>query len=277
MMSALLVAAVVSAGGQYPLAAAFVVDGRLVVAQMGAADPAVIPTKDMVIRSADLSPDKLTVVATARAPGTSFDQIFAFDRKSMVWKRLETGIKGTHRTPRFTPDGKHITFAASNSEESGPDHPTQVWRIDSSPRAAPAATRLSTQTDYCHFSPSPLGPDRFASIGTNCFFDFEVRVVGPSKKLSRSLGSTHGALDEVAGSFDGETVVTTERLDGEFVLSVFRKGSDRKRLHTFRSTTAAFPQPKFVCPRDVMFVENGAFKVINTKSGEIKTVGEDSQ
>lgn len=272
-MIALLVSVILTGGGgQFPLAAAFVVDGKILIAQMGSREQQEIPVADMVIRSADLSPDKSTVVAAAQLPGSPLDQLFLFDRKEMKWARLETGIKGAHRTPRFTPDGKFITFAASNSEESGPDHPTQVWRVERSPKAVAMAKRLSVQPEYCHFSPSPLGADKFASIGTNCFFDFEVRLVGASKNMK--LGSAHGVHDEVAGSFDGDAVLTTERLDGEFVLSVFRKGAEKKRLHSFRSTTATAPQPKFVCPRDVMFIENSQFKVLNTKSGEVKTVAE---
>ncbi len=274
-MSALLVALILAGGGgQFPLAAAFVVDEKLVIAQMGSREQEEIPAPEMIVRSADLSPDRTTIVAAAGLASSPHDQLVLFSRKEMKWSRLETGLKGAHRTPRFTPDGKFITFAASNSEEGGPDHPTQVWRIERSSKTAAGIKRLSRQPEYCHFSPSPLGPEKFASIGTNCFFDFEVRVVGGSKNASVKLGTAHGALDEVAGSFDGDAVLTTERLDGEFVLSVFRKGAEKKRLYSFKSTTATAPQPKFVCPRDVMFVENAEFKVVNTKNGEVKTVGE---
>lgn len=258
--------------GKYPLSAAFAVNGRVVIARMGSEKHEELegPTGRRVV-SADLHPDKSAIIAEVRADGEE-SALYLYDRSRKSWSAIETGLVGSHKTPRYTPDGRHFVFACSNAVEGGPEHPTQVWRLEASkPRSAPV--RLSTQTEYCHFSPAPLDADRFASVGTNCYFDFELRLSNRTSQKPTKLAATHSAADELAASFDGKTLLRIEKLDADFVFTTFRDGKS-KQVYSFRGKEGASGQPRFVCPRDAMFLENGVARVINTKTGEVKTVGE---
>jgi hypothetical protein len=74
-------------------------------------------------------------------------------------------------------------------------------------------TLLSIDRKYCHFAPSPLDGSRIASIATNCFFDFGVRIENAKTKKVQVLSPTHAAFDELTASFDGETLLRVEKLD----------------------------------------------------------------
>lgn len=263
-----------AADGGYPLAAAFALaDGGVVIAFQESRLVTPVNTAGLFFSSADLAPNMRTLIGTARSPNNPTDRMYRLDqvdsKTDNPWVSLSIAPKGAPRTPRFTPSGKSVVFAASHSSHSDQSSPTQLWRQTFPSNTSPRTTRL-TSGAACHFSPSALDNQQTAEISTNCISEFNLSIARPDGS-SAVLSQTTAAFDEVAASFDGRTIVVSRRLDGEQVFSVHR-GGEIRRIYSFRLFEPGPVQPRFVCPRDLMFLENGVPRILNTQDGGVQTV-----
>lgn len=263
-----------SADGRFPLAAAFVLgDGGVVIASMESGRVEPVATQGLHFTSVDISPNRKTLVGVGRSGDTASESLYSLSQsEDGNWATVSLKAKGAPRTPRFTPSGKSVVLAASAAANADARSPTQLWRIPVSSNGKATTSAQLTKDADCHFSPSPLDDKSTAQISTNCVSEFSLSIAD-ADGLSTKLERTHAAYDEVAASFDGKSIVVVRRLDGQQVFEL-RRGSQTRVLYAFKASSPSAVQPKFVCPRDLMFLENGVPKVLNTQDGGIRNVEE---
>lgn len=263
---ALIVAILLTAmpGDEYPLAAAFAIDGKALIVEVHGGATRLLETPGLEVRQADLSRDRKLVVVAAAAPKAAFQGLYLVPTGGGAPSALETGVDGHLRDPRFTPDGKAILFAATGKKTGGPETPTQLWRYTLSTRRTEA---LSADAKLCSFSPAQLGTE-VLHVGTNCFSDYDVMALTPISGKARSVMKVRAPNTELATSFDGTTsVFTTDSTSGTTVWVV--RGKEQPVVLTTLAGVHGQLQPRFTCPRDVLLAVNGSYSVLNSKTGEL--------
>lgn len=263
MVALLVVACLLSAQPKYPLATVFVRDGRLSISELGSAIEKPLPTPGLIVESASLSFSKTRVAFTATRKGDPNARLFVLVLKTGETRELPTLLAGGHRDAVWSSDEKFIYFTAANDATSGPAHPTRLrrWNIFEG-KADEVAPEFDT--GVCEFHPAPRAND-VVHVGTTCFGRFAMAAApNPDAGTSLWVPQRVGNPDiEIASSFDGSRLVYTARTsDG---LSLFVKtGSEPARLAITLPADTRNVQPKFVCPRDVMFLREGVPWVLNT-------------
>jgi hypothetical protein len=253
----------------YPLAAVFVVHGHIVLTDLHEKTAVVLETPGLQPIEADLSPDRKLVIFTASPGAAEQPVLYRLTVSDKTAERINTGIKAIHRQPKFTANGKAVIFSAGQDEHSGPTSPTRIRRLD-------LKTGITTQVtpvgeSLCEFSPAPLGDD-ILHVGTDCFATFEVRLLNGKTRKSKAISKVTSPAVEIATSFDGKTAVyVTQTMVGA---NIFRVKDGKAELLTTQDSNGLSIQPKFSCPRDVMFLAGTQVRVLNTKSGEVNDVVE---
>lgn len=264
----------------FPLAAAFVTSNGALLVVQGDGGSVELPTQPgKRFLDADLSNDGRTVVATT-VPVNGDEEvsaIFSYDLRSAAaeWSPLATTLPGSKSRPRFVPGKNELQFAGhERAGVGGPHNRTQVYRLATnaaSSREAPTV-RLS-EPNACYFSTAPTGTSSFIGIKTNCYFS--PNLVRASR-LSDG-GITETALgpaskdDEFAVSPDGSMTIRFERLDGELRISTTGAGSNYKELLRLPYRRSTVNQPRFICPRHVLFYLDNAILNLDVSTAKVET------
>lgn len=264
-MSGLLLILLLASPSKYPLASTFVRDSGIVLVELGKNELS-IPTPGLLVESAALSADKSQIAFTANTDGTTPTALYLMSVSSLKVERLDTGLRGPHQSPSFTADGRHVVFAAAAEPNANSENPTRTRRWNIARRRLDTEKSASTHT--CQFHPAPIG-NQDAHLSTNCFGTFALSV--PSPDGGTQMTRLPSPDIETAASFDGTRIVYTSRSQSGLTLFLQIDGKPAQRVLTLPSRTSRI-QPRFICPRDVMFTKENSFWRVNTDSLEVSRI-----
>ncbi len=272
-MIAVLGSVVLLAAPHYPLATVFVRNGQLWLSELGQAQERRLETPGLISDAATLDVTGTRVAFTAHR-GEEQNRIFLMELRSESIEELATGLVGPHHSPAFSGDGKRLFFTASPSVNPGPEQPTKirVWNVvDQKLEDRPALE--GPQSKACEFHPAPRKAD-ILHVSTDCFGSFALSAAPMPDAPGRRTTSWRGPKlsnpeIEIAASFDGSRIVYTSHGPAGLSLVLQKGVSPPKVVATLPASTTTV-QPRFVCPRDVMFLRDGKAFVLNTDTEELK-------
>ena len=270
MMSLAFLATVALAAApvhNFPLAAAFVVDGRVVLVDVPTRTATPLDLDGLLPEEADLSPDKRWVAFDAKRSPTEHLRLFLYDTKEKFLREVTTSEHGEHRFPRFAEMGAWLYFSAAGRDEvGGPANPLRLMRMRMKDGRV---EKIPSSDGTCEFSPVGLSKDRVAHISTHCYIGYELALTHVAKHETSVIGSVGGPRSELAAPFDGERLLFTSETPGGLGFFIWTKGSPAKLLTTVAASALRL-QPRFVCPKDVVFYNSRQFWVLDSKSGQIQ-------
>jgi dipeptidyl aminopeptidase/acylaminoacyl peptidase len=250
----------------YPLAAAMVIDGKVSIVDVPSRTIKPLPFDDLIPEEADLSQDRSHLAFDAQPKSGGPARIYLVDLATNGLTTFETVPGANQRFPRFIDGGSAIIFTgAEKAGPGGPENRGRLWRLalsDKSPK------RVPTPDDQCAFSPVGLLKSRLAYISTSCFLDYQLATVDLARNARSVFGSVSDARAELAASPDGKTVVwTSSTRQG---MTFYARGPDAtNRTLVSVPVDRSRLQPRFVCPRDLLFVNLGKVWVIDTKQPKL--------
>lgn len=271
MASAILSLATLVASGvggkTYPLAAAMVIDGKVVVVDVPTRTAKPLSIGDLVPEEADLSPDKRRVVFNARPKaGEGPARLYFLDVVSARLEPVKTTIAGEHRFPRFADAGATVYFTATKTDAPGtPDNPGRIHRLKVSSRSV---ADVATPPGLCDFSPVGLLTGRVAYLSTSCFIGFELNITDTRKNKTKTFASVSSPQSELAASLDGKNVLYTTPTQQGLGFFLAEPDQEPRSLVTVVATEPRV-QPRFVCPKDAVFLNAGKIWALDTADARL--------
>ncbi len=257
-------------GHHFPLAAALVSGDRAYLVDVPTRTATPVPLDGMLPEEADLTQDKKWIAVSARPAAGKTQQVFLVKVGEWTRKEVKTSAEGDHRFPRFSPDGKYLYFSAAQvSAEGGPANPLRIHRLR---MADGQVEQIATKEGQCEFSPTPIGADAIAHVTTGCLVMYDLAVTDLRKKKTEVVAGVPGPTTELAASPDGKKlveVVGDQQGTGFYV----KDGPGKpRRIAGLSYASEARLQPRFICPKDLVFLNEGKVWALDTKSGEIREV-----
>jgi hypothetical protein len=270
MITSVLVAALFQVAAQSkapaPLAAALVIDGQLVLADVPTRTLRPIPLGDLVPEEADLSFDKRAIVVNARPKGSKRLRLYLVDVATGAIKQLPISFAGDHRFPRFTDDGRAVLFTATDRDDrDGPTNRSKIEKID---LQSGRVEDIPTNPDRCEFEPVPLKNGRIGHLSTSCYVSFQVQTTEPAPGKSATISSVTDTRTELTSSTDRKKLVYTRRDRDGLGFYLVRGNQPPQRLTSVR-ITSQHVQPRFICPQQVAFVNAGKVWSLDTESAQL--------
>lgn len=262
-MTSLVVALLVGATPHYPLATVFVRDGKLSLSEMGKREETLLPAPGIAAESASLNFSRTRVAFTGMRDGDETPRLFLLEIKKGTVELLPTGLAGGHRDAVFSTDEKYVYFTASESPTFDLSHPTRLRRWDLAKKRVEEAAP-DFQPTQCEFHPAPRKSQKdVVHLSSGCMGTFMMQSTEDKWPTQRVTNPDM----EIATSFDGTRTVYTSRKSEGLVVFV-REGDKPERRALVLPMESPAIQPRFVCPRDVMFLKNGSPWVLNTSTLE---------
>ena len=256
-------------GANYPLAAAFVIGNRLVIADVPSRSLKPIPLPDLAPEEADLSLDKRQIVVSAQPKGSRRLRLYLVDVATGQVRPLAVPFAGDQRWPRFADGGKSVLFTATTKDR--PDDASNRSQIEKLRLADGHVEPVPTNPDRCEFEPVATAGGKVAHLSTGCYLSFAVQSTDPRRHDSLTLGNVTDARSELASSPDGKKLVYTRR--GRDGLGFFLV-EGRKPVKHLASVVIArnHVQPRFMCPQNVLFLNGHEVSTLDTVSGKVGAV-----
>ncbi|MHB1846165.1 MAG: TolB-like translocation protein [Deltaproteobacteria bacterium] len=253
------------AQSQYPLAAALVDDGKLYLVDLPTHSARQLPLGDLLADEADLSLDKSKVVVSASPKGLRHFGLYLLDVANGAIEKLLTGLTGNERFPRFANGDRSVVFTcASKPGADSHENPTRVHELL---LGHPPALELLADPGHCQMDPVEVEGHALAFISTSCFVGYELeRTAGDRQKIKRLEGLADPG-SEVASSPDRKKLVFTNRVVGGRGFFVREGQRPARRLATLLTRTARL-QPRFVCPRNLLFLNEHSVWTLDSESGK---------
>ncbi len=254
---------------QYPLAAALVLDGKLAIVDLPTHSLRPLPLPEGLIPDqADLSLDKTRVVVSATRGRGMPHRLFLVDVASGDVQEMPVPGQSDLEDPRFADGGASVLFAApARPGQESHDNRTRLYRFRLKGREL-----SEVQTDHALCGLSPVAFRRkVAFIETSCFVRFALELVDPKSHHEQKIADLAGLSSEVAVSLDGKKLLYTAMERDGYKFYLYREG-EAPRLLLSTGRDAPRLQPRFVCPRDVLFVNQHKVWALNSDSGELTEV-----
>lgn len=266
-MTALIASLILFAAPKYPLATVFVREGEIWLSELGNRNERHLPSPGLTADSAALNITRTKVAFTARRELGAPERLYLLDVASGAAEELATGLAGPHHGVAFSGDGKRVFFSAAAGVNPGPEQPTKirVWNVTGKRLEEIPAT---DGAGSCEYSPAPRAND-VLHVSTNCFGNFMIDatpMAGKSKTWAPRKVSSPQV--EIAASFDGSRFVYTSAGPAGLSL-VLQKNKGEPKVVAVLPANTVNVQPRFVCPRDVMFLREGRAIVLNTDTEEM--------
>ena len=221
---------------------------------------------------ADLSLDKSKIVVSASPKGERRHSLYLIDVAGGAGgriERLETGLTGDQDHPRFADGGRSLLFTApSKSGRESHSNPTRVHELRLSDRSV---TELAADPGGCQLASVELANGELALVSTSCFISYRLERTVARRAKAETLSSLSGLLSEVAASPDGKKLVYTNREAGGRTFYVVEGGGPARRLATVLSRTDRM-QPRFVCPKNLLFLRGRSVWTLDSESGATKNL-----
>lgn len=251
----------------YPEEAALVIGGRLVILHVAARSLEAIALPGLVPEEADISqPDARKIVVNAKPKGGRHFRLYLVDVPSGKVTPLPDPFAGDERFPRFSDGGKSLLFTATALDtKGGPQNRGHLFELRLSDGRI---RRLPGSPDLCEFEPVALAGGHVAHISTTCFLRFNVEDMAVGSGKSRSVAEVGDAAAELAASPDGKRYVYTA-MDVTGLGFYLIAGSKAPRRIAVVRRMGRRVQPRFICPRDLVFVNGPRIWALDTKTGEL--------
>jgi len=264
-------AAATKQGHQYPLAAALVHKECLFYVDVPTRTAERVPLADLIPEEADLSQDKALVAVNARpATGKGPAKLFLVKVGAWTLEEIKTDAAGDHRFPHFSADGSYLYFSAAHADaQGGPANPLRIHRLNLKSRAV---EEVETTAGNCEFSPVPIAASAVAHITTTCTVQFELATTDLAKRVTRTMWTVPGPATEIAASPDGKRLIEIAPEPAGLGFYLSEMGSKPKRIAGLGYVSEKRLQPRFICPRDIVFVNQNKVWTLDTKSTQITEI-----
>lgn len=252
----------------YPLAAALVHQDRLYLVDVPTRTARRIPLEGWSPEEADLSSDKKLIAVNAR-PTAAKGPSRLFLVKVGTWTRdeVKADAEGDYRFPRFSADGQFLYFSAAHADAvGGPANPLRIHRLRLSDRKV---DEVPTAEAACEFSPTPIGTSGLAHVTTGCFVRYELALTDLKSAKTSSVRPVGGPDSELAASPDGTRLLQLASEPGGLGFFLQEGVTKPKRIAKIQLITQRRLQPRFISPKDVLFVNQSKALVLDTKSSEL--------
>lgn len=260
-------AIVAATDGGYPLAAALVIQNDVVLIDVPTKTAKPLGLKGLTPEEADLSPDKKWVAFNAQPTDGGYLRLYLQNLETGSREEITTPALGDNRFPRFADKGATLYFSAAlKNEPGGPLNPGRVFRLELASRKL---EEVPTTPGLCEFSPVGLTKDVVAHVSTPCAFAFDLQSTNRGTGKTETVASVSASRSELAASPDGKTLLYTSEAPRGLGLYRVSKGKKPELLTTMSATQPRL-QPRFVCPKDVVFSNDGKVWMLDSRTGKIE-------
>lgn len=240
------------------------------LSELGKVEEKHLESPGLTADSATLDVTRSKVAFTARRSKELGERLFLMDLGTGLVDEVPTGLMGPHHAPAFSGDGKRLFFTAAAGGSPGPEQPTRIraWNLGTA-KLEPLPT-TDDSSAVCEFHPAPRKSD-VLHVSTDCLGRFTLdaaSLTGPQSTTAWKPRKLSSPEIEIAASFDGSRFVYTSV--GPAGLSLLlQKGDAQPKVVAVLPSKTTSVQPRFVCPRDVMFLREGRAIVLNTDTEEM--------